>query len=126
MKSLTKLLILLITFAMHLVGLLQIVNYVTMNGLLGATVTNFLVSYGITQIIFGVILLFISLAIFTLLVIILIQDIHGKTVNPETVKISRDYVKFQKWVKNMEKTYGADWMTKQEAVASAISTSKKK
>lgn len=126
MKSLYKLLILMISFAMHLIGILQIVNYTTMSGLLGTSVTSFLTSYGITQIIFGVILLFIALAIFVLFVIILIQEVNGKQPNPEVQKLGKDYVKFKAWAAHMEKAYGTNWMQSQETIASAISSSKKK
>lgn len=126
MKHVTKLFILVISFAIHLVGLLQLVDYVSMNGLLGTSVSSFLVSYGITQIVLASILIFVSMLIFALLFILLLQELKVKTTTPEIQKISRSYVKFQKFVQGMEKDYGLNWMEDQKAVASAISANKKK
>ena len=126
MKHIYKILLLLVSYAMHLLALFQIANVLTTQDIIGANAATFLNSYGITQIILAAIMLLVALIIFITVLIILIREATGKAPVSPPVKVSSSVKKLETWIAKMEKTYGADWMSKQEAVASAISQSKKK
>ena len=126
MKHIYKIILMLISFALQVLGVMQLGSTTTIQSIVGGSVSSFLIAHGITTMVFGAILLLIAMSILVLVIVVYIREVHTKGVIAPQPKPSSSVKKLEAWASHMEKTFGADWMNKLDAIASALNPNKKK